>query len=196
MRLTVRSWYTLGLCCRANFYDETPPRSCIALGMDSFVRAPSARSTDERGGISAQIRKGRQETTEIDEEKRQAAAESTETRSQGAAKVAKGGTKSRRQSQPPTPSEVTCESPPEAPRNPRDVAQADRLPSLLVEVEWFWTWAPDSTASRRNGDAWLQRDVIVDHLARQVTFPALYNQSPGFRDGVLRAEGNLLLLGA
>lgn len=61
------------------------------------MRDPTARSTDERGGISAQIRERGQETTKIDEEKRQATAESPEASGQGATKVAEDGTKGRRE---------------------------------------------------------------------------------------------------
>ena len=59
------------------------------------MRDPAARSTDERGTISAQFRERDQETTKINEEKRQAAAENPEASGQGAEKVAEGGTKGR-----------------------------------------------------------------------------------------------------
>ena len=61
------------------------------------MRDRAARSTDERGTISAQFRERGQETTKIDEEKRQATAESPEASGQGAKKVPEGGTKGRRQ---------------------------------------------------------------------------------------------------
>jgi hypothetical protein len=70
------------------------------------VRDLAARSTDERGAISAQFRETGQETTKIDEEKRQATAENPEASSQGATKVAEGGTKGRREGQLATSSEV------------------------------------------------------------------------------------------
>ena len=74
-----------------------PSRSRIARGINCFVRDPAARSTDERCAISAQFRERGQETTKIDEEKRQGTAESPEESGQGAKKVAAGGTKVRRQ---------------------------------------------------------------------------------------------------
>jgi len=58
---------------------------------------PAGRSTDERGGISAQIREGRQEATKIEKEKHAATAKSTEACGQGATKVAESGTKGRRE---------------------------------------------------------------------------------------------------
>ena len=61
------------------------------------MRDPTARSTDERGELSAQNRERGKETTKIDEEKRQATAESPEASGRGATKVAEGGTKGRRQ---------------------------------------------------------------------------------------------------
>ena len=60
------------------------------------MRDLAARSTDERGAISAEFRGRGQETAKIDEEKRQGTAESPEASGQGAKKVAKGGTKGRR----------------------------------------------------------------------------------------------------
>jgi hypothetical protein len=81
-------------------YDETASCSRIARGIDWFVRDAGARSTDELGGSSAPIRERGEETAKIDEEKRQAAAESPETSGQGSTKVAEGGTKGRREGQP------------------------------------------------------------------------------------------------
>ena len=78
----------------------------VARGIDCYVCDPIARSADERGGTSTPIRERSQETAKIDEEECQATAEGNEAGGQGAAKVAEGRTKGRREGQPATSSEV------------------------------------------------------------------------------------------